>query len=881
MMIHALVSPHLVARDEELAALVGRRDAAVRGRGSLILLEGEAGIGKSRLIEAFCESLSHGRASVGIGLCREFGTAPYGPIREAFTALGAFPPPFAALSQAEELIELRARLVGACHRRARILILEDLQWADEASLAFLHYLLPQLGSLRLLVLATFRGEEISGSRVAPYVARLARDRSTYRISLPPLTPPQTRLLVRTALGERHLPSMQIEQIVRRSDGNPFFAEELLTNALESQASATASDHLPLTINAAVMERIAKLDDATVEVVSRAAIAGPRFEAATLASAFAYSMRDVLGALRSLRDAKLIVELAAEPPTYAFRHALTREAIYDSMLAAERRPLHARILETFEGRGGSTARDLGYHAWAAMDAVKCFQYNERAGDEADALHAYSDAVRAYELALQGDCDRDARVRLLVKAATSSSRDGMAERAAKFYGDAASLLSEFGSSERVAELYYAMGNQARLAGDNRRAMRIIEQAARALPEREDRARAMLRVTSAFMHLDRGEVDVANSLIAQAQAASDMPIYHNALAYAAVSCGDVEAVRSAIEAHARLSAPLGRDQLLRVRFNLAFDLCILGLDAEALAKFDAIIPELEQSHLSSLQVLAYANAAIIHARAGRWEAAHELVERGLAIPEPTTTGPIALAAAGVSVGHALGDAELAERCASERIVEAAFESHINSTLGRLAGPYARWLYGQGELARAREVLRRASELLAAPLGATETILAASEFGDEATRATAVTFLPALDALSHLDIYAATAHHVRALEARTTQPFAMGRSHAERAAKAYRRLGWVLHEASSLKLTETQPPFAGPARINAAAEFRRSDPLSSREREVAALVAKGTANKGIAKKLSVSQRTIEKHLTSIYDKLGLRNRAQLAAFLARDFVR
>jgi DNA-binding CsgD family transcriptional regulator/DNA-binding transcriptional ArsR family regulator len=878
MVIHTQVSSSFVGRLDELATLISRRSTAARGHGSVVLIEGEAGIGKTRLINAFCERLGNGRALLGVGICGEFGTAPYAPIADALHGAGCAPAAPTASSRVKELIELRTRLEAVCRRRNTVLVLEDIQWADEGTLAFLNYLLAYVGTMRLLVLATYRGDEISNSLIVPYVNRLASDRATLRIGLSPLSPVQIRSLLRLSLGERVLSNPHLEEIVARSDGNPFLAEELLTNALESNGSPCAAG-LPTTIHAAVMERMAKLDEAVVEIATRAAVFGQRFQGEFLSTTFGYSERAIAVALRRLRDLNLIVELSKRPATYAFRHALTREAIYNSLLAGEVQPVHARILEALEAGGAANAQDLGYHAWAALDSAKCRHYNELAGDHADAVHAYADAVRCYELALQGDCDAPTRGRILLKAAVSASRDGLAERATQLYGAAASALLGLDTPQRLAEIYYAMGSQARLAGDNRRALSIIERAASDLPPDETRARAMLQVTSAFMRLDRGEVDQAKALIAQAEAASDLPIYHNAVAYAALYSGDVAALRSATAQHVRASARLSRDHLLLARFNLAFDLCILGLDAEAIAEFESIMPELDEAHLSSLLVLSYANAAIIQTRAGRFHLARELVERGLAIPEPTTTAPIALAAAGISAGHALGDDDLVQRCAPERIVEAAFASNINSTLGRLAGPYARWLHGQGDTTQAAAVLSRALAAIAAALGATETFLAAAEFGSRQTREAAYGFIPHLDALSHLQLYAATASHLRAYQSVALGRTAASRAHATQAAHCYRDLGWALHEARALELADDRDRCAAQyTAMEATADLRRIDPLSTREREVAALVANGSANNRIAKTLAVSQRTIEKHLTSIYAKLGLRNRAELAAFVARD---
>lgn len=878
MVTHARVCPRLVGRQDELAALAERRAASARARGSLVLIEGEAGIGKSRLLEAFCERLTHGRARVGSGSCREFGNAPYGPIAEALSEAGTAATPAPAPTQAEELEWLRSRLALSCQRRNRVLILEDVQWADEGTLSFLHYLLKHIGTMRLLVVATYRPDETIDPRVARYLTRIARDRGTFRLALSPLTPLQIRHLLRLALGERRLSGAQVEEIVRRAEGNPFFAEELLTNAIECERSPHAARALPKTIRAAVAERIATLDELTTEIATRAAVFGERFEAALLAQTFGYLLPDVLTALRRLRDLGLIDEIPTHPPAYAFRHALTREAIYSGMLAAEVRPLHAEILLSLERGKRCKARELGYHAWAAGIGSKSLRYNELAGDEAEAAHAHTDAVRCYELALSGEPDGPTRARLLSKAALSASRDGMAERATELYDAAALALKDHGTPQEIAEIYYAMGSQARIAGDSRRALAILERAASELAPQEVRARAMLRITSALILLDWGDTAAASLAIAEAAAVADLPIYQNALGYAALNAADPDAFRSANDAYRRLCSALGPDHLLRARFNRGFGLCSLGIDDEALDELDAIVTEVHAAHLPSLEILAYANAAIIHARAGRLRVARELVERGLAIPEPTTTGPIALAAAGVWVGHAMCDDDLAMRAASEELVEAAFASRINTTLGRLAGPYARWLDAAGRGKEAKSVLRRAIDALHSPLGATETILAAGELGDSLTRRAAFAFIPTLESLSHLQIYAATAEHLRASQARAANAPLRARAHAANAARGYRALGWTLHEARSLELAgELAAPAQRYAAAEAVVDLRRIDPLSAREREIAALVAAGASNKHIAADLSVSQRTIEKYLTSIYAKLRLRNRSELAALIGR----
>jgi DNA-binding CsgD family transcriptional regulator/tetratricopeptide (TPR) repeat protein len=890
MITRAAVSPELVARQAELQTLIDLRRAAAQGRGALLLVGGDAGIGKTRLVAVFRETLTNGRAAVGTGLCREFGSVPYGPIREALQAVGAAAPLSVARNRAEQLAALHESLAAACSRRNVVLVLEDLHWADDGSLRFLSYVLPSIASLRLLVVGTYRTDEVQGaSAVAPYLARFGRDRGCHQLVLPPLERAHIRQLIALALADRtRLAASEIDVIVERSDGNPFFAEELLKSALERRDRHGTARGLPLTIRAAVTERLTGLDEGARRILALAAVMGRRFDADFLTELAGCPVSEVWDTLRRVRDLQLVDEVRGAAPGYAFRHALTREAIYDEMLSAEVRPLHAHILRTLESRGEGSAHDLGYHAWSALDPARCVRYNERAGDEADALHAYADAVRGYERAMQGAQDDDAMGRLLAKAAASSARDGSAHRAAELYEAAAQAHERSGRIDRVAECYQSMSAQARLGGDNERAMAILQRALRTLPPDDAAARARLGLTLAFLYLDRGDAAAAAEMMATCAAAADTPGYHNTGSYFAMVTGDLGLLRSASSRYVEASAALGSDRVCSAKFNVGFGLCTLGIDDEALDRLEELLPELHERRLSSLEVLACANAALILGRRGRLAEARAMVERGLAIPEPATTGPIALASAALEIGCALGDEALVARSVTPAIIESAFASRINSTLGRFAGPYARWLRATGANREVANALRRAVTVLVSPFAAMETLLAAVELGDAWTRRRALEFLPAIEAMSGLELYAAGGTHLRAVEMCAAGEGMSSPATAREAARRYRALGWALHEARCLELAGDVADAAELYRgAGAVADVRRLEPtdvpgstasvLSPREREISALIAKGIPNKHLAERFGVNQRTIEKHLTSIYGKLGLRSRSELAAFVAR----
>ena len=870
MIAGPIFCPVLVGRGDELRELVGRRLAAARGRGACVLLSGEAGMGKSRLLAEFRETLTGGRAALGVGVAREFGNAPYAPVLEALDSIGATAKLYHELNRETQLEALAEKLVTACKRRHVVFIIEDAQWADEGSLRFLLHVLPMLATMRILLIVTYRSETpAQPSPLITFLPRFHRAAAIYRIELGPLANAELRQVVTLALGDRsRLPANIVAEIVERSDGNPFFAEELLRNTVERSTTHRTAPDLPLTIRATVLERCAALDETLRAILTRAAVLGRRFDATLLANVCKEPLERMFEGLRRLRDLQLIEEVSATPVAYAFRHALTREAVYDTMLRDELIPLHQNILEALE-RCGASAYDLGYHAWAALNAAQALRYNELAGDEALTVHAYAEARICFERALIGARDAGVRGRLQEKAAAAAARDGKADLAATLYEAAARTFEEIGEQRRVADLYLAMSAQARIGGDTIASRGILQRAIARLPGQAVSEKAQLYVSLAFTYLDRCQTKAAANWIARAEVVKGSAIYASVVNYAATVRGDLPAVRKASEEYLRRCQSESPEAALRARFNAGFSRCVLGVDDEALEIFDAILPELHERRLHGLEAMTCANAALLHERAGRWELAHRAILRGRAIPETTTTAPVVLAAAALTLACTLRDDELALGSASSEALRHALSSRINSTLGRIAGPYARWLHTRGEPDEAARILREAMTLLAGPFAGTETLLAAAQLGDDATQLLALSHLPALEQMDALPIYAGTAANLRALAASRRQERAAAEVHAAEAASKYRELGWPVHEVRVRELAGV------PARA-IAAETKPSL-LSAREHEIAELVAQGIPNKRLAERLAVSRRTVEKHLTSIFGKLGLRNRTELTALMIR----
>lgn len=862
--------PSLIGRTDELRQLIDRRLAAAKGRGGLVLVSGDLGIGKSRLISAFLATLTGGRAHYGIGYCTEIGDAPYASLTKALARLGCAPELIPAASREEQVSLLCDAIERSCQKHNAVLVIEDLQWADAATLSVLVQLLPALDSLRLLVVATYRSTDArEDSQAFSYLARLQRFSAS--IELAPLQGAEIRRLLRGALGpDRTISSNDFEEIAIRAEGNPFFAEELLKSVLVRGNGAERSRALPLTIRASVLERLAGLDATALAVARSGAILGRSFSLNSLSEICAIATSDVLVALRRLRDLQIVEESAEGGGDFAFRHSMTRDVIYDSMLLQEVRPVHERALRILESTRDALAYELGYHAWMARDAERCVRYNELAGDQARALHAYADAVRCYQRAIEFASGTDVAAALLGKAASASAADAQARRAMEYYAAAISHAERAGDLSRVARLRIAMAVQARLAGENERAAAILAKASRELAEADASLLSEICLNLALCKLDHADGAAADALVAGCENAIETPLYWNVVRYCAAVKGDIEGARTAHARYMELAASQEPAMALRGLFNFGFVCCALGFDEEAISAFNEVLRESRVLRMSSFESLTYANAAIVHARCGDMRAASALVRQALTRPEPSNTAPAALAAAAL----ATGDEELIARAVSEEIMESALRSGIDSTLGRLAGAYARRLHSCGEAQAARSLLTKTLRLLHGPFAATETIVAAAELlEDEATASPLDALLLQVESLQHVPVYAATAAHVRALQAARRGDDASSQAYASKAALTYDRLGWPSHAQQCRNLVVASGAGARVTK-GAIADYA----LSPREIEIADLVVAGTSNAGMAERLTLSRRTVEKHLTSIYEKLQLRNRAQLVAFMARQ---
>jgi class 3 adenylate cyclase/tetratricopeptide (TPR) repeat protein len=428
-----------VGRARELALLHERLALAASRQGQAVGLVGEPGMGKSRLLAEFAHSLGGQAVTYCEGHCLAYGSAtPYLPVRDlprqlwdlpdtaALDAITAtiqqqlhaagivsdngvplflqfldVPGEAAALAdispqerRAQTFALLRQIILHASQRRPLVLAVENLHWSDPTSEEWLTALAAQLGGTAILLLATYR----PGYRL-PW---LAHSWAT-QVALPPLNPHDSLAVVQTVPQAAQLSAHQHQAIVTQAAGNPFFLEELTWAAVESDPHARTRP-LPDTVQAVLAARLDHLPLETKRLVQIAAVIGPEVPMPLLERVVGLAEDVLRRSLAHLQGAELLYEMQLFPdPVYTFKHALTHEVAYNSLLLEQRRVLHARIVEAFEAlapdRLDEQVERLAHHALRGEVWDKAFAYCRQAGAKAYAGSAYREAVGYWEQALE--------------------------------------------------------------------------------------------------------------------------------------------------------------------------------------------------------------------------------------------------------------------------------------------------------------------------------------------------------------------------------------------------------------------------------------------------------------------------------------------------
>ncbi len=894
-----------IGRRRESEFLIARRRDLARGHGGIVLVRGDAGIGKSRLLREFLEATGNARGRVAAGRCRPYASRPYEALLDVLEGFGS---PAAALIPAASQDEQRRRIVDALldcsSRHACVAVVEDLHWADRETVGALAQLAERIATRRLLVVATYRGHDVHDDHpLLGAIGALRRERAVAEIELEPLARGETARFIEAALeGAGELPAEVRLAVATVAEGNPFFIEELLCSALDRVGTRRAERPWPETVRAAIGERLAHLDAADRAILAHAAVIGRYFDVDLLADALGTESAALLPALARAR-ALQILEETSDPATFAFRHAITREVTYEEQLAARRRPLHRRIATAIEAHGVNdrTLGALAYHWSAAGDREKALVYGERAGDDAQSVHEYDGAIACYErtLALLDPRGADA-LRVTTKIASSFFRSGRMDHATAWYRTAwRSLPQPDADAAFVFRLARDLASALFNDGRPHEALDFWNEAIGVLVAAGDVAVADLaRASYATFLADAGRIAETAAVLAAIAPESLEAEPRTALAFSSASCvlsarrGDVGALRAAADGLCALGERLARTVLTSNDIGEAGMAALYcGVTEVSKRCMQLAVDNALAFNASPVTVCDLLLArAIVHEACGEYVTARAAFDRARTTLADMKLDQFFFAQTALALGLAQNDAQLLACAPDRRLLDEAIATGKAPIFGPLAAFWARFLAARGALDDARAVALRAVDAALAsgdafgsfPLALSAAAVCAPP------HARRVLELCARDGTGPAP--AATRSLAAAVLARR---FASGDPvpDARRAAEGFAAVGWPLYEAAARELAgdpagaraaRERIGYRGEAIVPAGAEpiAASDDPfggaLTARELTIARLVAGGSTNREVALALHVSVKLVEKHLSAVFRKLGLRTRGQLAARFA-----
>jgi tetratricopeptide (TPR) repeat protein len=488
-----------VARRRELDVLRRAWAEARASKRRLVFVAGEPGIGKTRLAKEFAHAVQ-GDGTVLYAACQEEALVSYQPFVEALRNAGLDWTRVAGMPGAEELARLipelpaqpdaapgdaevrryllfeavSALLEDLAAETPVALVIDDLHWADRATLHLLRHVARAPREAALLIVGTYRDGEVRASHpLAELLADLRRERLVDRIALEGLPERDVGALIAAHAGYAAPPSL-VGTVHEHTDGNPFFVEEVLRHLIESGVvyerggrwtSALTADEIgvPEGVREVLARRLARLTDACRSVLAAAAVLGRQFSFDVLRATVGAEEDALIAALDEARDAQLVVELeSCSAPAYAFTHALVRQTLYAGTSGPRRRRLHAQAAAALEQASSEELAALARHhrlAGSAGDAAKAIDRSLAAGRQAAARFAWDEAAEHWDgavavMARSGGSERE-RATLLLALGDLMVVVGDLGRQIAYLEQALALFDALGDSERAAQAHSRLG------------------------------------------------------------------------------------------------------------------------------------------------------------------------------------------------------------------------------------------------------------------------------------------------------------------------------------------------------------------------------------------------------------------------------------------
>ncbi|HET6869615.1 MAG TPA: AAA family ATPase [Solirubrobacteraceae bacterium] len=674
-----LVSPVFVGRGTELSSLIAGLESAAAGEPVVVLVGGEAGVGKTRLVEEAAARARTAEARVLTGSCIEVGGEglPLSPVVDVLRSLlrqmpddeldevlgparielarllpelDPRTPAISAPAGAEGNARVLELVFGVIQRlagdRPLMLVIEDLHWADRSTLDLVALLVRALRDARVLLVISFRSDELQrGHPLRPLVTGWERVRSVRRIELQRFTREEVARQLEAILGGPPTRGM-LDLLYERSEGNAFLIEEILA----AMQAGAGPEELPATLRDVLLARAEQLPAQTMSLLRIAAAAGRSVPDRLLARVADLDDAELDAALREAVEHYLLV-VDESGQGYRFRHALTRDAIYSDALPRERVRIHAAYAEALSAdpalaaADGSVPAALALHWSAAHDLPRALEASVEAGRLA-AAYAPAEALRHLEQALElwpsvpdaaerGGLDI---VEVLRLAGVSAYAAGEPERALALLDEAVAELDMAGDPERVALVLEARSQALLFLARIDEAHAVLERAAVLLPaDPPTVGRAIVLASlariSAVFHGDYETCKrVSEEALSAACAAGAREQEANAqimLGIARCYLGEHEAGIASLQAGRELAEAIGAEATaLRAHLNLSDTLTLLGRYAEAAEATERGLALAQRIGLARhvYGIFLVFNRATVLVHLGRWTEAERLLSEAM---------------------------------------------------------------------------------------------------------------------------------------------------------------------------------------------------------------------------------------------------------------
>ena len=844
----------LLERDALLAQLNTEWSSASAGAGRLVFVEGEAGIGKTSLLRAFTRSLD-GRSPVFNGACEALQIPrPLGPLHDIAARAGD--PLRALLDDGGERHRAFVAFLDLLRERPALVVLEDLHWADDATLDLLRYAGRRIERTHSLLVATYRTDElVPGHPLRSVLGDLA---TTGPLRLAPQ--PLSASAVRALCAGLDVDALEVHA---RTGGNPFFVTEVL---------AAPAARVPTTVQDAVLARASRLSASARGVLDAAAIAGPRVEPVVL---------EALAAAESaaIEEGLATGVLCVDGDAITFRHELARQAVLGAMTPTRAMSLHRMTHGALLAKALPHAHArLALHAEGAGDAEAVRRWAPLAAREAAARGAHMQAAQHWARALAHTEGDAARAQVLDPYADELRACGMVERAIAAKEQAARAWRSLGRGREAVSSFADLAKMHLLASREDLAHHAL-QAARALlppaPDAPERSRVdICEADVRRQTLDYGAaVALARPVLAHAERHDDRALQLealNTLGSSLVHCGDPDEGMALLHRSLAIAESSGAD------LWGAMTLSLLALSCTALLRLDEAEAYLERGgrwcaerELDAPRLMQATMGAGLHLLRGRWNEAGAASDEVIGNPRAM---PIALVRAYTVLGRLRarrGDAKAREAFAEAlRLGRGSLASVVTAHLSHAE---LAWLEG-----RDADAAREAGAGLALAQGMGHRGLAGelrmwlrlSGMGEVAGKSED-DHPYALEAAGRWQ-EAASRWRTLGCPHETARALSQGDEQAQREALAIAESLGARPLAQRLRRRFHLAGVRDVPRGPRASTRGHPAGLTSKEVAVLALVAAGLRNKEIAIRLSRSPRTIDHHLESIFGKLDVATRAE-----------